>query len=84
MIDDSEVYNYCKKARTGRKKEEKDIIKVWRENFIEDFKKNYGYEPQKSDVDYYENEEFPRNYNLSLDADLVNSDKSAIENMPLS
>ena len=48
---------------------EKDIIKVWRENFIEDFKNNYGYEPQKSDVDYYENEEFPRNYNLSLDAD---------------
>ena len=44
-------------------------------------KNNHGYEPQKSDVDYYENEEFPRNYNLSLDADLVNSDKSAIENM---
>lgn len=80
-IDDSEVYNNCKNARSGRTKEEKDIIKAWRENFIEDFKNNYGYEPQKSDVDYYENEEFPRNYNLSLDADLVNSDKLAIENM---
>ena len=80
-LDDSEVYNNCKNARPGRTKEEKDIIKVWRENFIEDFKNNHGYEPQKSDVDYYENEEFPRNYNLSLDADLVNSDKSAIENM---
>ena len=80
-INDNEVYNNCKNVRPGRTKEEKDIIKVWRENFIEDFKNNYGYEPQKSDVDYYENEEFPRNYNLSLDADLVNSDKSAIENM---
>ena len=80
-IDDSEVYNNCKNARPGRTKEEKNIIKAWRENFIEDFKKNYGYEPQKSDVDYYENEKFPRNYNLSLDSDLVNSDKSAIENM---
>ena len=80
-IDDSEVYNNCKNARSGRTKEEKDIIKAWRESFIEEFKNNHGYEPQKSDVDYYENEEFPRNYNLSLDADLVNSDKSAIENM---
>lgn len=80
-LDDSEVYNNCKNARPGRTKEEKDIIKVWRENFIEDFKNNYSYEPQKSDVDYYENEEFPRNYNLYLDADLVNSDKSSIENM---
>ena len=80
-IDDSEVYNNCKNARPERTKEEKDIIKAWRENFIEEFKNNHGYEPQKSDVDYYENEEFPRNYNLSLDADLVNSDKSAIENM---
>lgn len=80
-LDDSEVYNNCKNARPGRTKEEKDIIKAWRENFIEEFRNNHGYEPQKSDVDYYENEEFPRNYNLSLDADLVNSDKSAIENM---
>ena len=80
-LDDSEVYNNCKNARPGRTKEEKDIIKAWRENFIEEYKNNHGYEPQKSDVDYYENEEFPRNYNLSLDADLVNSDKSAIENM---
>ena len=80
-LDDSEVYNNCKNVRPGRTKEEKDIIKAWRENFIEEFKNNHGYEPQKSDVDYYENEEFPRNYNLSLDADLVNSDKSAIENM---
>lgn len=80
-IDDSEVYNNCKNARPERTKEEKDIIKSWREKFIENFKNSYGYEPQKSDVDYYENEKFPRNYNLSLDADLVNSDKSAIENM---
>ena len=80
-LDDNEVYNNCKNARPGRTKEEKDIIKTWRENFIEEFKNNHGYEPQKSDVDYYENEEFPRNYNLSLDADLVNSDKSSIENM---
>ena len=56
-------------------------VQAWRENFIEEFKNNHGYEPKKSDIDYYENEEFPRNYNLSLDADLVNSDKSAIENM---
>ena len=80
-IDDSEVYNNCKNDRPERTKEEKDIIKSWREKFIENFKNSYGYEPQKSDVDYYENEKFPRNYNLSLDADLVNSDKSAIENM---
>lgn len=80
-LDDSEVYNNCKNARPGRTKEEKDIIKLWRKKFIEEFKNNHGYDPQKSDVDYYENEKFPRNYNLSLDADLVNSDKSAIENM---
>ena len=80
-LDDSEVYNNCKNARPERTKEEKDIIKAWRDKFIEEFRNNQGYEPQKSDVDYYENEEFPRNYNLSLDADLVNSDKSAIENM---
>lgn len=80
-LDDNEVYNNCKNARPGRTKEERDIIKAWRENFIEEFKNNHGYEPKKSDVDYYENEEFPRNYNLSLDADLVNSDKSTIENM---
>ena len=80
-IDDSEVYNNCKNARPERTKEEKNIIKAWRENFIEEFKNNHGYEPKKSDVDYYENEKFPRNYNLSLDADLVNFDKSAIENM---
>ena len=80
-LDDSEVYNNCKNARPGRTKEEKDIIKLWRKKFIEEFKNNHGYDPQKSDVDYYENEEFPRNYNLSLDADLVNSDKSSIENM---
>jgi sigma-70, region 4 len=80
-LDDSEVYNNCKNARPGRTKEEKDIIKLWRKKFIEEFKNNQGYDPQKSDVDYYENEEFPRNYNLSLDADLVNSDKSSIENM---
>lgn len=80
-LDDSEVYNNCKNARPGRTKEEKDIIKLWRKKFIEEFKNNQGYDPQKSDVDYYENEKFPRNYNLSLDADLVNSDKSAIENM---
>ena len=80
-LEDSEVYNNCKNARPERTKEEKDIIKAWRENFIEEFKNNNGYEPQKSDVNYYENEKFPRNYNLSLDADLVNFDKSAIENM---
>lgn len=80
-LDDSEVYNNCKNARPGRTKEEKDIIKAWRENFIEEFKNNHGYEPKKSDIDYYENEKFPRNYNLSIDADLVNSDKSTIENM---
>lgn len=80
-LDDSEVYNNCKNARPGRTKEEKDIIKLWRKKFIEEFKNNQGYDPQKSDVDYYENEELPRNYNLSLDADLVNSDKSSIENM---
>ena len=80
-LDDNEVYNNCKNARPGRTKEEKDIIKAWRENFIEEFKNNHGYEPKKSDIDYYENEKFPRNYSLSLDADLVNSDKSAIENM---
>lgn len=79
-LDDNEVNNNLKNLKPERSDEEKEKIKIWKKNFIEDFKRDYGYEPLKSDIEYFEKERFPKDYNLSLDAELVNQDKSHIEN----
>lgn len=79
-IDDSEVYNNSKNLRPNRTAEEKEKIKEEKKLFIEKFKLEYGYEPEKSLIDDHINNVFPRNYNISLDAELVNQDKSSIEN----
>lgn len=82
--DDSEVYNNLKNLRPGRTKEEKAAIKEWRKNFIENFKREHGYEPNKYIVNDAVEEEFPRNYNLSLDFDndgMIDPDKRLIETL---
>lgn len=79
-LDDLEVYNNLKNLRPNRTKEEKEKIEKCKMQFIEEFKEEYGYEPNYELVQDHVNDKFPRNYNLSLDAELVNSDKSALEN----
>lgn len=78
-LDDREVENNLNNLKPERSDEEKEKIKVWKKNFIENFKNDYGYEPLKSDIEYFLKEKFPKNYNLSLDAELVMKDKSSIE-----
>ena len=82
--DDSEVYNNLKNLRPGRTKEEKAANKEWQKSFIENFKREHGYEPNKDIVNDAVEEEFPRNYNLSLDFDnngMIDPDKRLIETL---
>lgn len=83
-LDDSEVYYNLKNLRPERTNEEKAAIEEWRKNFIENFKREYGYEPNKDIVNDAVEEEFPRNYNLSLDFDndgMIDPDKRLIETL---
>lgn len=68
-MDDSEVYYNLKNARPERTKEEKAEIEKWKQKFISDFTKRYGYEPNKYIIEDAVNDAFPRDYNLSLDFD---------------
>lgn len=68
-LDDSEVYYNNKNLRPERTKEEKAEIESWKKEFISDFKKSYGYEPNEDLLKGEVEERFPRNYNLSLDFD---------------
>lgn len=68
-LDDSEVYYNNKNLRPERTKEEKAEIDAWKKEFISDFKKSNGYEPNEDIVKGAVEERFPRNYNLSLDFD---------------
>lgn len=77
-LDDSEVYYNNKNLRPDRTAEEKETIKKWKQDYIQKFKEEYGYEPHKDDVDYAANEKFPRNYNLSIDTGEVDFDKSEL------
>ena len=77
-LDDSEVYYNNKNLRPDRTAEEKETIKKWKQDYIQKFKEDYGYEPHKDDVDYVANEKFPRNYNLSIDTGEVDFDKSEL------
>lgn len=79
--DDSEVNNNLKNMKPDRTEDEKEEIKRWKDKYIEDFEEEYGYKPNKEDVEYMANEVFPKNYNLSLDYDHegeLDSDKKAI------
>lgn len=83
-LDDREVYFNLKNLRPERTNEEKAAMKEWRKNFIENFKKEHGYEPNKHIVNDALEEEFPRNYNLSLDFDndgMIDPDKRLIETL---
>lgn len=83
-LDDSEVYYNLKNLRPERTNEEKAAIKEWRKNFVEDFKREHGYEPNKHIVNDAVEEEFPRDYNLSLDFDndgMIDPDKRLIETL---
>lgn len=40
----------------------------WKKKYSKDFVEKYGYEPYQSDVKAEIDEQFPRNYNLSLNA----------------
>lgn len=68
-LDDSEVYYNNKNLRPERTKEEKAEIDAWKQEFISDFKKSHGYEPNEDMLKGEVEERFPRNYNLSLDFD---------------
>ena len=68
-LDDSEVYYNNKNLRPERTKEEKAEIDAWKQEFISDFKKSHGYEPNEDLLKGEVEEKFPRNYNLSLDFD---------------
>lgn len=68
-MDDSEVYYNLKNARPERTKEEKAEIEKWKQKFISDFTKRYGYEPNKYIIEDAVNDAFPRDYNFSLDFD---------------
>ena len=68
-LDDSEVYYNNKNLRPERTKEEKAEIDAWKQEFISDFKKSNGYEPNEDLLKGEVEERFPRNYNLSLDFD---------------
>ena len=68
-LDDSEVYYNNKNLRPERTKEEKAEIDTWKQEFISDFKKSNGYEPNEDLLKGEVEERFPRNYNLSLDFD---------------
>lgn len=77
-LDDSEVYYNNKNLRPKRTKEEKAMINEWKQNYIKQFKEEYGYEPNDVDVNYAVEEVFPRNYNLSINNDDINFDKSEL------
>ena len=68
-MDDSEVYYNNKNLRPTRTAKEKAEIEAWKEEYIRRFNLKHGYEPNKDDVEYAAEENFPRNYNLSLDFD---------------
>ncbi|WP_019214008.1 RNA polymerase sigma factor [Fenollaria massiliensis] len=80
-LDDSEVYYNNKNLRQEKTEEEKTEIDKWKQEFISDFRKSNGYEPNEDFVEWATEEKFPRNYNLSLDFDndgVIDPDKRLI------
>lgn len=80
-LDDSEVYYNNKNMHPTKTDEEKDKIKEFEINFIADFKKQHGYEPNPSYVKDVVKEAFPTNWNLSIDWEMENdggTDKSHV------
>lgn len=68
-FDDSEVYYNLKNVRPERTKEEKAEIEKWKQKFVRNFKERHGYEPNKYIIEDAVKDDFPRDYNLSLDFD---------------
>lgn len=77
-LDDSEVYNNNKNLRPKRTKEEKEMMNRWKKAYIQKFIEEHGYEPNKEDVDYEMEQAFPKNYNVSIDNNDIDFDKSEL------
>lgn len=68
LAHNREVENDYKNARPKRTKEEKATIQAWMEHYISNIVAEYGYQPHPLDVKAEVNDQFPRNYTLSLKA----------------
>ena len=80
-LDDSEVYYNCKNLRSERSAEEKERIKAFEKEYVQKFKLQHGYEPNKDAIKDAVSEAFPSNYNLSLDfafENEIDEDKSSV------
>lgn len=80
-LDDSEVYYNCKNLRPERSAEEKERIKAFEKEYVQKFKLQHGYEPNKDAIKDAVSEAFPSNYNLSLDfafENEIDEDKSSV------
>ncbi|MBQ2967939.1 MAG: sigma-70 family RNA polymerase sigma factor [Clostridia bacterium] len=80
-LDDSEVYYNLKASKPGTDTELKNKREEWREQYIEEFIKQYGYSPHPKDVEDAVNERFPKNWTESLEKLQESSDdadKSAL------
>lgn len=75
-MDDSEVYYNNKNLRPERTKQEKEEIEKWKNEYSNSFKEEYAYEPSKEHLESVIEEKFPRNYNLSLDYAMTETDSS--------
>lgn len=82
-MDDLDVVNYYKNARPNRTEEEKAKIKEWEREYIHRSKSRDGYEPHPSDVKEEINEQFQRNYNVSLNEYTMNANKVKIQSRNL-
>lgn len=67
-LDDREVDGYWRYIRPKRTAEEKSKIEEWKQNYIEKFKIEHGYEPLPEYVEYVVKEAFPMKYATSLNA----------------
>lgn len=64
--DDLDMYYFYKASRPERSPEEKAKIENWKVEYAAEFVDEHGYEPDEDYVDWIASQEFPRNYNVSL------------------
>lgn len=64
--DDLDLYYFYKASRPERSPEEKAKIENWKEAYAAEFMDEHGYEPDPDYADWLASQEFPRNYNVSL------------------
>ncbi|MCW1073615.1 RNA polymerase subunit sigma-24, partial [Streptococcus anginosus] len=75
------VYYNCKNLRPERSDEEKERIKAFKKEYVQKFKLQHGYEPNKDAIKDAVSEAFPSNYNLSLDfafENEIDEDKASV------